>query len=626
MSAMIDYALPSAVQWSGLAGVLLGALFFTVLGRLAGVPDRLPETALISGWAILAAVLTVTGVFSGLPFAYPFWAMAAVSALAFGVLARRGGVKIPSDTLKILALGLPLLVIVTAKWPSEVDTFTHWLPNAEYIVANDSFPRPGLPAPWSSYPGFPYNFSFVSYVVGQFAGRFVENAAIVFNVVLLLAFAALLARLIRRAGPTPDAPIGWGLAALSILLATLANPVFVRKIVLISYPDLATSVVLAFAGVLAWMWLDALAERRRDAGGLAVALTLALVLLINIKQANLVLFLALVISLAVIVWRDPKLEFRPFLRWLPFLLAAPLAIYVAWRFHLSHVMPLNEAKLLPVDKWAFEKLPHLLFVMGTVVLKKGHYFAIMAFFLVWSLRAVIRPRGSFDRLALIVAGLFTGYTVFLAFIFIVHFGGYPQSYWRINTHLGYFGLAAFIYGLARLYHLRFAEVGERLPMRQLAVALIVAVPLLQVATAGYWRFDLQEPKPTLRGNGLDLARTLPADAILVAYIPGDNGNFSWILRYYVTTARPDLRVVLGKSVKSTVETAGKPTDRPIHVWSYCGTSDLGRAFKLKLPTDAAILLSRANGGWRVVRTWPRTEVGRAGYHKNFDPKKCAAGT
>ena len=626
MSAMIDYALPNAVQWLGLAGALLGALFFTVLGHIAGVPDRLPETALISGWAILAAVLTVTGVFSGVPFAYPFWAMAALSALAFGVSLRRGGVNIPGDSLKILLLGLPLLVIVTAKWPSEVDTFTHWLPNAEYIVANDSFPRPGLPAPWSSYPGFPYNFSFVSYVVGQFAGRFVENAAIVFNIVLLLAFAALLARLIRRAGPTPDASIGWGLAALSILLATLGNPVFVRKIVLISYPDLATSVVLAFAGVLAWMWLDALAERRRDAGGLAVALTLALVLLINIKQANLVLFLALIISLAVIVWRDPKLEFRPFLRWLPLLLAAPLAIYVAWRFHLSHVMPLNEANLLPVDEWAFEKLPHLLFVMGKVVLKKGHYFAIMAFFLVWSLRAVIRPRGSFDRLALIVAGLFAGYTVFLAFIFIVHFGGYPQSYWRLNTHLGYFGLAAIIYGLARLYHLRFAEVGKRLPMRRLAAALIVAVPLLQVATAGYWRFDLQEPKPTLRGNGLDLARTLPADAILVAYIPGDNGNFSWILRYYVTAARADLRVVVGQSVKSTVEIAERPTDRPVHVWSYCGTSDLGRAFKLKMPADAAILLARADGGWRVVRTWPRTAVGRAGYHKNFDPEKCAAGT
>lgn len=622
MSAMIDYALPSAAQWLGLAGVLLGVLFFTVLGRLAGVPDRLPETTLISGWAILAAVLTVTGVFTGLPFSYPFWAMAALGALAFGVLARRGRMIIPSDSLKILVLGLPLLVIVTAKWPSEVDTFTHWLPNAEYIVANDAFPRPDLPAPWSIYPGFPYNFTFVSYVVGQFAGRFVDNAAIVFNVVLLLAFAALLARLIRLAGPTPDVPIDWRLAALSILLATLANPVFVRKIVLISYPDLATSVVLAFAGVLAWMWLDALAERRRDAGGLAVALTLALVLLINIKQANLVLFLALLISLAVVVWRDPKLEFRPFLRWLPFLLAAPLAIYFAWRFHLSHVMPLTEAKLLPVDQWAFEKLPQLLFVMGKVVLKKGHYFAIMAFFLVWSLRAVIRPRGSFDRLALIVAGLFAGYTVFLAFIFIVHFGGYPQSYWRINTHLGYFGLAAVIYGLARLYHLRFAEVGERFPMRQLAAALIVAVPLLQVATAGYWRFDLQEPKPTLRGNGLDLARIVPADAIVVAHIPGDNGDFSWILRYYVTSARPDVRVVVAQTEKSTFDAADKTTDRPVYVWSYCRTPVLGRSFKLKLPADASLLLSKADGNWRVVRTWPHA-TGAAGYHKTFDRTMCA---
>ena len=53
-------------------------------------------------------------------------------------------------------------------------------------------------------------------------------------------------------------PVSWTLAALALILATYANPIFVRKIVLMANPDTATSVVLAYLGIVAWQLMERL--------------------------------------------------------------------------------------------------------------------------------------------------------------------------------------------------------------------------------------------------------------------------------------------------------------------------------------------------------------------------------
>ncbi len=619
MWSSLSYSVPSPAQIGGLAGVVATTFLFALLGRLVSAHRGLPEASVFAGWAVLASTLTVFGTVASAPLSYAFWPLVGLAA-AFGTWAAfRGRLALPADGLRVAVLGLPLLAILAGKWPSEVDTFTHWLPNALYLVENDLLPGPGRPEPWSRFPGFPYNFTFVSYVASRFVGYFVANGAILFNVVLLLLYAVLVARLVLRGGGDARGRVGWPLAALGLLLATLANPVFVRRILFISYPDTATAITLAYAGVLAWLWLDALAERTQDGNGLALQLVLALVLLVNLKQANLVLFVALVASILVVMWRDPRIEAGRSRSWIAAMIVAPLAMYGIWRLYLAGAGTLGENKLLPVDKWPVDSLPKVLWLMGVVALKKSGYFAMMLFFVVYALRAVRHPRTSFDRLAMLVGGVFVAYTLFLIFIYIAHFGGWPQSYWRFNTHLGYFGFAAAAYGGARLWR----RWGRPLPDRRLGIAAVALVLVLEFALLRYWRFDLEQPKPMLRRTGIDMAESLPRNAKVVALIPGDNGNFSWILRYYVTIDRPDLSVITVRSVAAAREQLAR-TGPPVLVWSYCGTAEMEMAFGLSLPGTAAVLLARDGSGWRLVRRWPHPPIGGLlRYAKGFDPRVCA---
>ena len=129
----------------------------------------------------------------------------------------------------------------------------------------------------------------------------------------------------------------------------------------------------------------------------------------------------------------------------------------------------------------------------------------------------------------------------MSFIFISHFGGHPQSYWRFNTHLGYLIVAAAIYGFGITYRTYSSRLPARIPyiLKRGAAALIVVVPLLELGLANYWRFDLEIPKPLLREAGKDLAKILPPSAQVAAVIPSDQGNFTSILGHYGNLGRTD---------------------------------------------------------------------------------------
>ena len=115
--------------------------------------------------------------------------------------------------------------------------------------------------------------------------------------------------------------------------------------------------------------------------------------------------------------------------------------------------------MLPFADWPFEQLPDLLCKMGVVVYRKALYFALGLGLLVWGLRVWVgRPKSSFDRLAIIAGATFVGYNLFLLLIFVAHFNGHPQSYWRFNTHIGFLIFATTVYGLGLAYH----RHGERL--------------------------------------------------------------------------------------------------------------------------------------------------------------------
>ncbi|MBT5496025.1 MAG: hypothetical protein HOK54_09815, partial [Alphaproteobacteria bacterium] len=251
MFSIVNSFLPEPAQWVGLGATLLTFLMLAGLGSIRGVSDELPGLPILIGWSVLAAVLTIVGVFTPWAFTPFFWGLAAISVFPLIIMTKHKSVSL-MPLLPIFVLGAPLLLVMAGKVPSEVDSFTHWLPNGLYIVENDGFLRADRPESRSVYPGFPYNVTYLFLAASRFAGEFVENAIILFNVTWLLLFAALLASLLRRSGAVPSGN-AWKLAAFALLCATILNPIFVRRIWLTSYPDTSTSIVVAFAGIAGWL-------------------------------------------------------------------------------------------------------------------------------------------------------------------------------------------------------------------------------------------------------------------------------------------------------------------------------------------------------------------------------------
>ena len=627
MFSIVNSFLPEPAQWAGLGACLLTLLMLAGLGRVRGISDELPGMPILIGWSLLAVVLTIVGVFTPWAFTSFFWGLAIVSIIVLTSDAKPASANL-LPLLPIFVLGAPLLLIMAGKAPSEVDSFTHWLPNGLYIVENDGFVRGDRPESRSVYPGFPYNVTYLFLAASRFAGGFVENAIILFNVVWLLLFAALLAWLLRRSGAVPSGN-SWKLAAFALLCTTILNPIFVRRIWLTSYPDTSTSIVVAFAGIAGWLWIEAMVHKDRSEGAKAFAFALLLTLLINIKQANLVLVVALIIATGMVVLRDRDAAFGTYLKRLPVIIGLPLILYFSWRYYLTEVTPLHENKILPFADWPFDRLPDLLGKMGVVVYRKALYFALALGLVIWGMRVWIgRPKSSFDRLAIIVGATFVGYNLFLLLIFIAHFNGHPQSYWRFNTHIGYLIFATTIYGLGLAYH----RHGDRLKpsiitgLKKAATALVIVVPLLELGLANYWRFDLEIPKPLLREAGRELATRLPADTRIAAIVPGDLGNFTSIFRHYATIDRPDIRAgAIDKPphIASFVKSAG---DHPTYIWAYCPTGWIEGALQVNVAPGNAALFVKVGNSWKVDTLWPHRAPNRfTKVYKLFDLSKCAGG-
>lgn len=629
MLTMVQTLLPDPEQWVGVAAIFVAIAVFCGLGLPWRRPGDPPGVPIFAGWAIVSIVLTVVGVLTPWPFTPAFWIVVAVGGLMLAVVRYRGGAMASGDLTRIFILGLPLVVIIAAKVPSEVDSFTHWLPNGAYLLEHDGFLRPERPESKSVYPGFPYNATFLFYVVGRIAGGFIENTAIVFNVILILLFAGLLAWLIRRGAPRGTIP-EWGLAALSLLAASLFNPVFVRRIWLASYPDIATSIVVTFSGIVGWLWIESLARREASEPGRALTFGLFLALLVNIKQANPVLVAGLVTGAGLIAWRDPKIGLGRFLTRLPMVLGAPLLLYACWRYYVADVTALRENEIQPIGQWPLHLLPNLLGRMVSVALHKSAYFFLAMAAMVWGIRALVRrPQTEFDRLTIIVGCSFLVYNLFLLFIFIAHFGGYPQSYWRYNMHIGYLVTANAVFGAALAWD-RWGH--DRLHLRPrvfrtFVTVLVIAVPLAEIALARYWRFDLEIPKPILRESGRELAGSLPADAVVLVLIPGDQGNFSAIIKHYVTGSRADLSVVeIAPEEGKVAHQVGLVDNRPLYVWSYCAQPWMGRYFRVPFEPGGAVLVRRDGETWAVERVWKHPLPGLlTSVYKLFDSSKCAGG-
>ena len=250
--------------------------------------------------------------------------------------------------------------------------------------------------------------------------------------------------------------------------------------------------------------------------------------------------------------------------------------------------------------------------MLVVAGKKGVYFGTMALAVGFAVKGLVRFRGTFDRLAIIVGGAFLGYNAFLFFIFVAQFGEYDAlrvaSYWRYNMHLGLMSVAFGAYGLAVLWKRTLG--GHPIP-RAVVWLPVIVVLVAPLAFAKKARFDLEGLKPHYQRVGAKLADAVPKGSkILILDLRG-TGESGVITKYRLGPRRDELRGYLAAfhdgSAKAVRQAVQSP-DGLTHILVHSQTAAVREVLDIDLPAGASHLLENANDdGWRIVRSWPYKE-------------------
>jgi hypothetical protein len=591
-SLAANFATGAAASGGALALIAV-VLVLIALGAACGGRQRFVEADLVVGWGFACVLFTLFGTATDISFAW-IAAVVAVTALAVAWAEWRS----PVGFARVAVLAAPLVVLVAAMHPSQWDEFTHWLPNAGFLYAHDGFPRTDLPPSPSLWPAYPYGLALPVYGASLIAGHFAENAGALFNLALLLSFAAMLARLMA---PEPGRP-GWALCAAGLLAATFLNPSFVPKIAFTAYADSATGVALGIGAVLAWLALDAAARgEQARARALALQCGFALTALVSIKQVDAVLVAALTVALALVAWRDPAIGLGRAARLAPWMLILPIVVYVAWRIHVAVNIPGGEFAFRPMSEWTLGALGERLARMGSVAAQKGGHFGLMLIALGFAGRALWRTRTPFDRLALIVGVVFVLYNAFLAFTYIAAFSDYEgervASYWRYSTHLGPLGVAFAVYGLALLWRRHRPRWSSALGAA--AILLAVATP---IALAGKLRFDIRAPKLYVRAVAEEMAGLLGRDDRLAVIDASGDGTYAMMVRYVLG---PRVRMLAGDPQMPESLVRGVLSNTGVDAaWIHVPTPAIDAALGMTLAPRASHLLKRENGRWTEIKSWP----------------------
>ena len=590
------------VLWIGLAG----------LGALVGGRHGAPEANPIFGWAVISTVFTLVGVLQRAPFMV-LTLIAAAAAIAGLIIARRRGQALFAPGMwRVLVIGLPIFLIAGAMEPSQWDEFSHWLPAPNYLLEMNGFPNAEKPDNGAQMlPAYPYGWPILSYLAGRIAGYQLLNIGGILNMAMLLTFTPFALRTVmdvigRPMGPT----IGWELAAVCGLAATILNPTFVQKIVLTAYSGVSTSVVTGFCALLTFHFLQSLGGRNRTAPWPAAwHLALALALLINLRQTNLVVFLVILFALLLLSIRAPELSLRRLSVFLPLIIGPALVVYIAWRLYVGAELSAQagwEANFKPLELWNIKEIPGILSQMLFVAGKKIGFFGVLFIASLIAVVGLIRDRGGFDRLLIICAGVFVGYNAFLLLTYIAHFSAQNAltvvSYWRYNTQIGGVAIVCVLIGGVYLWKRFIGFKGSFVWPARLALVLVLVLP---VAFAAKLRFDLEPPKPHYTSVAKDMVAAGMVTGDLYVMDPKGTGESAVISRFY-----------LGK--RGTPWMSGFTNPSPATVRNYLknvADNDFllvhslagGLADALGHPLNArrSYILQRKGDAWAMVKSWEK---------------------
>jgi hypothetical protein len=507
-----------------------------------------------------------------------------------------------SSVSRLAIVSLPLLAVLASASPSLPDTFLNLLPNAAYLYDHGGFPAD---ARWPSYsflPAAPYNLQFASFLAGVISPVFPMNALIAFNLILQLAFALFLARII--AGYGNDGPPSWVAVAIALLLTFALNPGFVPRYDLSGYGEASVTVATAFGG-----WLLACGKGNRGRATVAAAVLVALV---NIKQDSIAIVLGLVVSALALALLGPRQERRAAIGRVILAALPALATYLIWRWYVLTHFAAGELKPLPFAQWHFAELASIFGSIAHAIFEKPYFFlSVAATFIATILRLRTRGWDTAARVGFIACGTFLVYNAALFYAYIGHFSGTmssdAHSYFRYNTHLGLLLVLALVLlsrDAAEAWLARRAGNLQRIAAG-IVLASAVGVPFVFVH---FIRFDLEQPQLRSARIARNVAAEIGDSDRLALLLPGDNGSLATVLEGELRDFEPRRPDVIVKAVRIL-----KPnTLRDLAAENYdiallsCSSEPV-----LGLSPGRGAILRRVGDEWKIVRSWsyevPRPE-------------------
>ncbi len=587
------------VVWLGLVG--LGSVFSH------DKEDRVLYPIL--GWGCVTLVFTFVGTLTNISFTHIAMTLALAAIGLAGLSLWRKRSLIDPIFFRMMVWAIPLFLLVSAMLGSQWDEFSHWLLGQKYFLQHDQFPGKDRPLSAASYPAYPYAWQLLSYLAGRVAGSIVENAASLFNILLLFTLARLAVghgfKITDKQGAIEKSP--WLVASLAAAVASVFNPTFVQKVILTAYADAATSVTLAVGVFVGWSMLEALAvgdiKRARHR---ALMSGLAFAILISLKQSTLELFGLGLGALFFIGLIDGRIRRTALLQCMTLVAIPGILVYGGWRHYVASELQGQEFAIKPFEKWELELLPMILYKMGYVLLKKSAYLAAMLIAIVMGVRGLIKGPTEYNRAMLTIGLIFLGHTVFLVFCYVAVFHGHEArtiaSYWRYNQQLG--GLAMLVVALSG--GMLVARYWERFPVNRLKWLPAILVLLAPLVFAHKIRFDKEPAYGHYRLVGVDVASRITPNAAVRVLDPKGSGESGLMLRYEVSDVTLDFGYQAAFHDMSEKAIAKYwQSIRNEYIVIHSVTPAIQSVFGDKIKDGNSYLLQKSDSGLpKVLATWP----------------------
>jgi hypothetical protein len=508
----------------------------------------------------------------------------------------------------VAVLHLPMVALTAAIPLVAWDDFSHWLPNALFLLRWDAFPGPGLPPPESIHGTYPPGSALVTFSVSLIGRSFLglgavpETAAPIMTVLLFGALAACLGGVFER-----HIRSYWLGAVLALLCVFWANPGFIPRIVFTNYADAPTAALLGIALIVALYGL----ERRDIWSALQAGFILAAV--VNLKQTGFVVAGLGFAGVILVILLDSQSAKVKRVSAATLALIPAFLVWVLWRHHASAATGGFSVK--PLAEWVWHLAPQTLSSMGKVAISKAAYTAAI---LGAAAVAIVKlKRRNLDLLG--AASLVVALGAFgWAFVLFLTYMGTSfneveivraASFWRYMSQFsGPVGVVLAI-ALVEWNWLRGWVIGfgARLPAVLSARAglwsalLVLFLPLLTLNHL--WPLP-REPAPPLRRAALELAPIVRGNAPVVVIDPRGNGMSHVALAFGWRGVAPTIWFGDAYRVESF------PTDEVLRRVERAGARfvmlvstdrEVERAFATPgLPSQHWRLLKLEDGAWKTA--------------------------